>query len=336
MAFGPSRTRSSPTRPRRLSTLNSEGRRITLSPTWRKTGESPGCSVRSRLSPSTLRSVRALTGRVIRRSPIPSGGEFGPLNLHADQLELVVAEVDPGLQDDDGVVIEQGAVLGHGLREDEHLDRGLEVLEHEGRHELALLGVAPAQVGDHPADRRTWPSPKPPGPAPPGMAVASRSTSRSSAKVQSTSRAERPLEAHEGVVAHVQAEHLLLEGQALGLVELGVGDLDAGVGEAGARCRAAPGSRAAKSETTPASCSRRRSRVRSTISSKTRQRPFGGGRGSRSPRLDQRLDRALVEHLRDRPAGRSRRSRRTARRARARRRWATRPSPTLRTAESRR
>ena len=44
---------------------------------------------------------------------------------------------------------------------------------------------------------------------------------------------QRRLEAHERVVAHVEAEHLLLEGEPLRLVELGVGDGDLGAAPAG-------------------------------------------------------------------------------------------------------
>ncbi len=82
----------------------------------------------------------------------PVDGQLGPRDLHADQLDLVVAGVDPAPQDDDGVVGEQGTELGHHLGEDEHLDRGPQILEDEGGHQLAPLRVAADEVGDDPPD----------------------------------------------------------------------------------------------------------------------------------------------------------------------------------------
>ena len=77
----------------------------------------------------------------------------GRADLHADDLRLLLTGVEPSPDDQDGVVLDQGAVLGHGLREDEHLHRRLQVLEHEAGHELALLRVGPPQVGHHAPDR---------------------------------------------------------------------------------------------------------------------------------------------------------------------------------------
>ena len=131
-------------------------------------------------------------GREIRRSVEPVHGQLRALDLHAHQLEPVVAQVDPALQHDDGVVVEEGAVVGHGLGEDEHLDRGVEVLEHEGGHQVALLRVAAGQLGDHPADQADLALPAVAGPGADRRRPASGSVSRSSARVQSVSRASEP------------------------------------------------------------------------------------------------------------------------------------------------
>ena len=96
-------------------------------------------------------------------------------------------------------------------REDHHLERGAEVLEHERRHEVAPLGVLAVERGDDAAHD-------------PQLALA--------AFLELGQRAldvaaQRPLRAHHRVLAHVEAEHLLLEREPLRLPELGVGDLDA-------------------------------------------------------------------------------------------------------------
>ena len=77
MTLGPRSIRSSPRSPRRLSTLNSAGRRRTDWPTWRKTGSSPGCSESSCLSRSTTGSVRTPRGSSTRSSPTPSAASWG-------------------------------------------------------------------------------------------------------------------------------------------------------------------------------------------------------------------------------------------------------------------
>ena len=82
----------------------------------------------------------------------------------------------------------------------------LQVLQGEHRHQVALLGPLALEAGDHAADRR-----------------ASAPSSRLSAARRwctSVRRRSERLGAHQRVVAHVEAEHLLLEGQALLLVEL--------------------------------------------------------------------------------------------------------------------
>ena len=122
------------------------------------------------------------------------------------------------LHDQDGVVLDERPVLGHGLGEDEDLHGGLQVLEDEAGHQVALLRVGPAQVGHHAPDRAHR------RPRSPAAGSSSRMSERRAVGVAG----QRRLEAHQRVVAHVEAEHLLLEGQALRLVELGVGDGDLG------------------------------------------------------------------------------------------------------------
>ena len=82
----------------------------------------------------------------------PIGLQFGTGHLHAHELQAFVAHVESGLDHHDGIVVEQGPVVGHGLREDEGLDRGVQILEDEGGHEVALLGIAALEFGDDTAD----------------------------------------------------------------------------------------------------------------------------------------------------------------------------------------
>ena len=72
---GPAARRASP---RRLSTLNSAGSRRTVSPTWRKTGSSPGLSRSSCFSRSTLSSVRIPSGSPHAELGRPVDGQLGP------------------------------------------------------------------------------------------------------------------------------------------------------------------------------------------------------------------------------------------------------------------
>ena len=124
--------------------------------------------------------------------------------------------------------------------------------------------------------------------------------------------AQRPLGAHQRVVAHVEAEHLLLGAQPLGLVELEVGDRRGGrrtpARVAGRRRPGRTGSSCPARVRAGAAARRRRS-------ARTRgSRPLRGWPSeSKRAAVDQRLDRALVEHRRDRRVRRSRGSRRTAR-----------------------
>ena len=78
---------------------------MTLVPTWRSTGQLPGCCEEHRLQAAH---------RVVAEGPegqgqLDLGGlvglQQGALDLHADDLGLVVAQVEPAPQDHDGVVL---------------------------------------------------------------------------------------------------------------------------------------------------------------------------------------------------------------------------------------
>ena len=90
-------------------------------------------------------------------------------------------------------------MLGHRLREDHHLDRRLEVLQDEDGHQVALLGPLALQAGDHAADDAH-------------RAVLDLGEVGDGAVGPA---AQRRLGAHQRVVAHVEAEHLLLEREPL-------------------------------------------------------------------------------------------------------------------------
>lgn len=108
----------------------------------------------------------------------------------------------PDAHGDDRAVDQLVAVLE--LREHHDLERGLEVLEDEDGHELALLRPLLLQVRDHAAD--------PLHGAVGGIAEL--------AEGAVDAPAQRDLGTHERMVGDVEPEHLLLEGQALHLVEL--------------------------------------------------------------------------------------------------------------------
>ena len=86
-----------------------------------------------------------------RRSAVDR--KLGAGDVHGDDLGCVVAHVEPALDHDDRVFLEQVSVLAHRLGEHHHLERGTEILEHEGSHEVAALGVLPVERGDDAADR---------------------------------------------------------------------------------------------------------------------------------------------------------------------------------------
>ena len=84
--------------------------------------------------------------------------------------------VEAALHGDDHVVGELVPLFGQRAREHGHLDRRFEVLEHEHRHLVALLGELAGQPGDDAAD--VAPSRRPRGRV--GSAI-DRSTLRRSA-----------------------------------------------------------------------------------------------------------------------------------------------------------
>ena len=103
------------------------------------------------------------------------------------------------------------AVGLHRLREHHDLHRGLEVLEDEHGHEVALLGPLALQRGDQAADGAD-------GAVLDGLELGDGAVA---------APPQGRLGPHQRVVGHVQPEHLLLERQAGALVELEVGDVGA-------------------------------------------------------------------------------------------------------------
>ena len=120
----------------------------------------------------------------------------------------VVALVDPALHDDHGVVGQLVALFLHGAGEHHHFDRRAQVLEGEHGHEVALAGPLALQAGDDAADRLH-------GPVVERVELVDGAVGPAG---------QRRLGAEQRVIADVQPEHLLLEGQAVALVELEVGD----------------------------------------------------------------------------------------------------------------
>ena len=132
---------------------------------WRRRGAGPGtvpgCPLKTSFSPSTLASVSTPSGSVMCRSSWPRS-RIRPGHLHADDLGLLLPGVEPAAHHQDGVVLDEGAVLGHRLGEDEDLHGRLQVFEHEPGHEVALLRVRAPEVGDDPAHRHARASGPPP------------------------------------------------------------------------------------------------------------------------------------------------------------------------------
>ena len=137
--------------------------------------------------------------------------EFGRpeyLDVLADDLGEVLPTVDPSLHEHDHVVGQLVAVVGHGLGEDHHLHGAAQVLEEEYGHQIAATGPLLVQVGDHAAD----------GPEHPVLGILQLGDGGIRAATQGRFVAPKRM------VRHVEAQHLLLEGQAGHLVELDIGD----------------------------------------------------------------------------------------------------------------
>ena len=204
--------RRSPTL-RSTSTRKSSARRSTCEPRSSSTAESPGWSRRIRFSRWIFSSSSDVAGRRRRERPRRCGRQaLEHLDALADQVHpRLVTAVEPALDGHDGVVERAcgRARLQHPW-EQRHLDRRLEVLEHERRHLVALAGELPRQPGDHPADVH-------------GGAVAQLGEV---ADRLLDLAPQRGLDAEQRVVRDVQPEHLLLVAQLLGLLELDVGHGD--------------------------------------------------------------------------------------------------------------
>ena len=245
----------------------------------RNTGESPGWS-----ASSCLRSADRGLATAAAAAPAPAAARRRPRLTSSTSMSWAMSLgvssrlSTRALTHHDRVVGQLVAVLGHRPGEDHDLDGGAQVLQHEDGHEVALLGPLALQAGDHAADRL----------------AARRPRSRPSSAMRGLGApAQRRLGAHQRVVAHVEAEHLLLERQASRLSNSMVGDRR----PARSRCRRRPTSSPPNRVMMPMSRSRRRARVWSTICSKTVSRPLRGWPSVvEAAGLDQRLDRPLVEH----------------------------------------
>ena len=163
------------------------------------------------------------------------------------------------------------------------------------------LGVAPRRGSvTTPPTVRTWP-------APPSASVRRPLDSASTQLarcVRVDEPAQRRLEAQQRMVAHVEAEHLLLEGEPLGLVELDVGDLHDGPRRSpGRSCGRRLGSSSAKSVEMPSSSlAPTREDVVDDLLEDEAEALARVAERVEAARLDERLDRALVEHRRVDPA----------------------------------
>jgi hypothetical protein len=134
----------------------------------------------------------------------------GDVHGHEPDADIV-ALVDATLHRDDRVIDQLVPQLDQRPREHGDLHRAVQVLQHEDGHLVALLRELAGQVGDH---------------APQNQHRAVVTLERlGDATVDLAAQCR--LNAEQGVIGHVQPEHLLLEAQAVALVELVVGNGDA-------------------------------------------------------------------------------------------------------------
>ena len=97
-----------------------------------------------------LVALRASTrSRTSLRSAATSNGR----HLERDELRLAVLVVDPALDEQDAILLEQVAGRGVGGVEDDHLDGAGQVVEPHERHRVALAGRDGADRADDAADR---------------------------------------------------------------------------------------------------------------------------------------------------------------------------------------
>ncbi len=167
------------------------------------------------------------------------------------------------------------ALLGQHAREHGDLDRCVEVLEDEHGHLVALLRELPGQVGDHTTEDDD-------------RAVLALGSLCDAAVDLAT---QRSLDTEQRVVAHVQAEHLLLEPQPVGLVELDVGNDDSLVERRRAGLPQIPEQ---AHHTLVALTAADNGGVDDLLEDHQQAAPGQAQRVER-PGLDERLDRALVE-----------------------------------------
>ena len=198
-----------------MSTRHWDASWMHLVPTCSSTGEGPGCSLSRRFRDSTRSSVRAWIGRSTWRG-CSDGLSSGRLISMQTSFGRLLSQIEPALDADHGVLGQQVTDVGHGPGEDPHLDVGHQVLQEEGRHQLAPLGVLAGHAGHHSAD-----------PAQLALPAAVPQFGDGGIDVPGEGRLH-PLER---VVAQVEAEHLLLERQPDPLGEVLVGDRHPGLVE---------------------------------------------------------------------------------------------------------
>ena len=204
MQSAPKRTRSSAKRPLRASQRNSSPRRsigllLGADDRARTPGCRPGARRGSRCSCATRSSVSAPAFTRSRTGGPPSRWISGRVISIAMSFGVSSRPSTRPFTVTIASGVEQLAVLQHRLREHHHLDRGGEVFEHERRHEVAALGVLALQRGDDAGD---------------GAHRAVVELGEVGDRALDVA-AQRPLGAHQRVVAHVEAEHLLLGAQPL-------------------------------------------------------------------------------------------------------------------------
>ena len=172
----------------------------------------PGCAASTSRSRSTSGGVQRPGATLTMTGPCAPIGQIGQGEIGDDQLDAVVAGLRASLEHDQRVLDDLQADLGVGGREEQHLDRALEVLERRPGPRCAGLGHPAADrrqdAGDgHRADPLELL----------GLQGRDRGVGRGGQDV---------LDPEQRMVRDVEAQHLAFEGQQDGLVPFVLGDVD--------------------------------------------------------------------------------------------------------------